>query len=144
MSASAKSAVGAAVMTATIAYVIYLGASSSWQYYLMVDECVTRADELHGKRLRVNGCVAAGSLSVAADRRGASFVLQGNEHGLAVSCTGPLPDNLAEGMDVVVEGALRQDGSLRGEKVITRCASKYAPAVASGPSEEGSVSSPAP
>jgi cytochrome c-type biogenesis protein CcmE len=36
-----------------------------------------------------------------------------------------LPDNLVEGIDVVVEGTLEKQGRLRGEKVMTRCASKY-------------------
>jgi len=39
---------------------------------------------------------------------------------------GNAADNLAENMDVVVEGTLQDDG-IRGYKVITRCASKYEP-----------------
>jgi cytochrome c-type biogenesis protein CcmE len=35
-----------------------------------------------------------------------------------------MPDNLAEDIDVVVEGVLRPDG-IHAHKVITRCASKY-------------------
>jgi cytochrome c-type biogenesis protein CcmE len=35
-----------------------------------------------------------------------------------------VPDNLTEGIDVVVEGTLQQD-RFHGHKVITRCASKY-------------------
>ena len=38
-----------------------------------------------------------------------------------------MPDNLAEDIDVVVEGTL-QANELLGDKVITRCASKYQPA----------------
>jgi cytochrome c-type biogenesis protein CcmE len=44
---------------------------------------------------------------------------------LKVICSGPLPDNLAEDMDVVVEGRLEEPDLLRGDKVLTRCASKY-------------------
>jgi cytochrome c-type biogenesis protein CcmE len=121
-----KLVVGGAVIAAAIAYLAYLGAASSAQYYLLVDECPA-AEELHDRRVRVSGRVGVESLQVAADRRGAVFLLEGNQHKLPVSCTGPLPDNLAEGMDVVVEGVLRSGGRLEGDAVITRCASKYAP-----------------
>ena len=36
-----------------------------------------------------------------------------------------MPDNLAEGIAVLVEGRIDEAGLLRGEKVLTRCASKY-------------------
>jgi len=102
-----------------------MGAATSWRYYVMVDECATNADELTGQRLRVNGHVAPKSLEVSDDRLEARFVLQGTKERLNVTCTGPLPDNFKEDMDVVVEGILEQRGVLKGDKVMTRCASKY-------------------
>lgn len=122
-----KLVLGAAVMSAAIAYVAYLGAAGSWQYYLHVDECATRPEQWTGRRLRVNGRVMAGTLNIPADRRGASFVLAGNTRNLPVTYQGVLPDNLSEGRDVVVEGGL-QHGTLQATTIITRCASKYAPA----------------
>jgi cytochrome c-type biogenesis protein CcmE len=71
--------------------------------------------------------VAAGSLSITDDRRKAFFQIEGKEQALAVQCDGPLPDNLAEGIEVVVEGTLRTGCLLDGDRVITRCASKYTP-----------------
>ncbi len=142
MSGKGKLALGLAVITAAGAYLAYLGASSSWQYYLLVDECVTRADQLRNTNLRVSGLVKAGSLKVAADRREASFLLEGRLHQLPASCRGPIPDNLTEGKEVVVEGTLGRDGSLQGQKVITRCASKYAPAAPSSPPAKGDDGSP--
>jgi cytochrome c-type biogenesis protein CcmE len=64
-------------------------------------------------------------LRIRADRREATFVLQGAVGAVSAVCSGPLPDNLAEDMDVVVEGRLDNANSLRGEKLLTRCASKY-------------------
>ena len=46
----------------------------------------------------------------------ASFQLQGDQQGLHVLCSGHLPDNLAEGREVVVEGRLHDGGVLRGGK----------------------------
>lgn len=125
MSASMKLVTGGVVLALVTGYVAYLGASSSWQYYLTVDECAAHADQFTEKRVRVSGRVAAGSLHIRQDRALASFVLEGQTSSLPAECPGPLPDNLAEDMDVVVEGTLESSGLLRGRKVLTRCASKY-------------------
>jgi cytochrome c-type biogenesis protein CcmE len=125
MSPHTKLAVGAAIMACATAYLAYLGASTSWRYYVLVDECVQDRDKFMGQRLRVSGRVESASLNVRSGRTLATFVLCGKTSSVQVSCKGPLPDNLAEDMDVVVEGTLEKDGLLRGEKVLTRCASKY-------------------
>ena len=120
-----KLAVGAAVMLLATAYLAYLGAATSWRYYVLVDECMQADDALLGRRLRVSGRVAANTLVVQHDRSRAAFTLRGTQSELRVSCPGPLPDNRAEEMDVVVEGTMQRKGFLVGEKVLTRCASKY-------------------
>jgi cytochrome c-type biogenesis protein CcmE len=125
MSMHVKLAVGALVMACATAYLAYLGATTSWRYYLLVDECAQNRDTFVGQRLRVSGRVATNSLNVRSDHKLATFVLCGQQSSVPVSCKGPFPDNLAEDMDVVVEGTLEKDGLLHGEKVMTRCASKY-------------------
>lgn len=124
MSLNVKLVIGASVIIATVAYVAYLGASSSYRYYVLVDECADDAGRLQGKRVRVSGRVGLDSLVISDDRSLATFTLCGSRSEIIVTCPGPLPDNLAENMDVVVEGKL-DEAELRGEKVITRCASKY-------------------
>ena len=127
MSPGLKLTAGALLMAAAIGYLAYLGAASSWQYYLSVDEAVADATHIEGKRIRVSGRVKTGSLTIVDDRRQATFNLAGELHTLHATCRCPMPDNLAEGIDVVVEGTLQADG-IQGDKVITRCASKYQPA----------------
>ena len=126
MSPGLKLTAGALLMAAAIGYLAYLGAASSWQYYLSVDEAVADGAHLLGKRIRVSGRVRTGSLRIVDDRRHATFDLAGELHTLHATCRCTLPDNLAEGIDVVVEGTLQADG-IHGDKVITRCASKYQP-----------------
>jgi len=127
MSPGLKLTAGALLMAAAIGYLAYLGAASSWQYYLSVDEAVADATHIEGKRIRVNGRVKTGSLTIVDDRRQATFDLAGTLHTLHATCRCTLPDNLAEDIDVVVEGTFQADG-IHGDKVITRCASKYQPA----------------
>jgi cytochrome c-type biogenesis protein CcmE len=140
MGMRAKLLVCGVVITASIAYVVYLGASSSWQYYLQVDECLDHADQFRGTRLRLSGRVAAGSLRASPEHREAHFVLEGNEHQVPVCYQGTIPDNLAEGRDVVVEGALAGDGHFQCDKLMTRCASKYASKDASHAAEQAKKS----
>lgn len=125
MTTGRKLATLSAVVISATSYMAYVGASASWQYYATVDECATMAAKFAGNRIRVSGKIAADSLQIASDRGEARFSLMGSQSDLRVLCTGPLPDNLAGGMDVVVEGRLEADGLLRGRKLITRCASKY-------------------
>jgi len=125
MTTNRKLALGVVVVAGVTAYMAYLGAASSWQYYLTVDECLANAGRLPGDRIRVTGRIVPDTLRVAADRSQAEFSLEGTEGNLAVICSGPLPDNLAEGLDVVTEGQLDRPGLLRAHKVLTRCASKY-------------------
>jgi cytochrome c-type biogenesis protein CcmE len=128
------------VIAASLAYAVYLGASSRWQYYLQVDECLRQVDQFRGKRLRLSGRVAAGSLKASPEHREANFVLEGDEHKMPVFYRGTIPDNLAEGRDVVVEGTLAGDGCFQCQTLITRCASKYAPKDASNTAEQAKQS----
>jgi cytochrome c-type biogenesis protein CcmE len=124
MATGTRLALGAAIVLGVTGYMAFVGASSSWQYYLTVDECLAQRPQLLDARIRVSGSVAAASLRVAPDGGDATFLLQGSGGTLSVRCSGPLPDNLAEGREVVVEGQLR-GGCLVGDRVLTRCASKY-------------------
>ena len=125
MSSGIKLATGSVVIVGMTLYMAYVGASASWQYYATTDECLTQMSELAGCRVRVSGRVSPGTLQVTADRSEAEFALEGSSGRLAVICQGPLPDDLTEEKEVVVEGLLGRDRVLRGDKLLTRCASKY-------------------
>jgi cytochrome c-type biogenesis protein CcmE len=126
MTSGVKLLIGGLLVATAIGYLAFLGAASSWQYYLSVDEAVLDEEHLLGKRIRVSGRVGVGSLAIVDDRRHATFVLHGELHKLDATCRCAMPDNFAENIDVVVEGTLQNDG-IHGHKVITRCASKYNP-----------------
>jgi cytochrome c-type biogenesis protein CcmE len=127
MSTGRKLAIAGVVVAAVTGYMAYLGASSSWQYYMTVHECVENAPQVAGRRIRVSGTILPGSLVIAADRQEARFSLSEEGSQLPVVCKGPLPDDLspAKTMEVVVEGRLEDSCMLKGDKLITRCASKY-------------------
>jgi cytochrome c-type biogenesis protein CcmE len=125
MTTGRKLAMGSVIVAGLTAYMAYRGASASWQYYLTADECLAERGSLVGHRVRVSGRIAAGSFVVDHDPARASFALEGEGENQKVVCPGPLPGNLAEGMAVLVEGRFDDAGVFQGEKVLTRCASKY-------------------
>lgn len=125
MTTGKKLLIAGAVVASVTGYMAYVGASASWQYYVTPDECLSNAAQFAGHRIRVNGTVVPGSMQIAPDRRHATFSLVGSQGNLQVSCTGSLPDDLARPGEVVVEGRLDESLVLRGDKVLTRCASKY-------------------
>ena len=126
MTSGMRLAIGGTVIAFATAYLGYCGAASSWQYYLTVDECLSDVAVYGGVRLRVSGTIASDSLSIDSHRTHATFALRGTTEDLPVTFSGLLPDNLAEEMEVVVEGQIVRD-QLQAERVLTRCASKYAP-----------------
>ena len=125
MTTGRKLAVVSMLVAGAIVYLTYLGAAESWQYYLTVDECLNDISLHGGTCLRVNGKVAGGSLHIDSYRRHADFILQGAKGLLAVSFSGSIQDNLAENMDVVVEGRFDNETQFHADKILTRCASKY-------------------
>jgi cytochrome c-type biogenesis protein CcmE len=125
MTTGRKLALASVLVACAIIYLTYLGAAESWQYYLTVDECLKDTSMQSTGRLRVNGKVAGGSLHIAQDRRKAGFMLQGIDGSLEVTCKCQIPDNLAENIEVVVEGRLEEGHKFQADKVLTRCASKY-------------------
>ena len=71
MATGTRLAIGATIVVSVTAYMAYRGASSNWQYYLTVDECLAKTLTLVQDRVRVSGNVAAASLaSCAGPQRG--------------------------------------------------------------------------
>lgn len=125
MSRASKLVLLLVLIVSSAGWLAYVGGASSWQYYVTSDECLRDAAQLVGKRLRVQGTIGPGSLQIAADRQSATFDLEATTGRIEVTCDGPLPDNLRESIDVVVEGTLDSPAHMHGIRVLTRCASKY-------------------
>jgi cytochrome c-type biogenesis protein CcmE len=142
MTAGKRLAVGGVIVFAVTTYMAYVGASTSWKYYVTADECVDEAATLAHQRVRVSGRVEPGSLHITPDRSQDRFALAGTSHSLRAVCPCLIPDNLAEGMEVVVEGRLDASGRLHGEKVLTRCASKYESSETSTPKADATAAAP--
>ena len=100
------------IVIGTLAWLAASGMSGSQTYYKSISEMNQMGGQAYGKRLRVGGDVAAGSIRHVGKET--QFVLKQDKLTLTVAYTGsePLPDTF-------------RDGVFRAAKIQAKCASKY-------------------
>lgn len=119
--------VGASIIVAAVAYLVYTGIRETSVYYLTIDELLSRREAVAGEGLRVAGRVGANSVVWNPATLDLKFRLANfdDNDGVDVAYNGVLPDMFAEGRDVIVEGTYSHDGSFRARTLLTACPSKY-------------------
>jgi cytochrome c-type biogenesis protein CcmE len=117
------------IIIGVLAWLAMGGISESKTYYKTIGELGQMGNQANGKRLRVGGDVAQGSIV----RNGSevSFLLvqsEGASHKqLKVVYSGidPLPDTFKGGAQALADGKLGPDGVFQASKIQAKCASKY-------------------
>jgi cytochrome c-type biogenesis protein CcmE len=118
----------AALITVVVGTMVWLaisGGKQSQAYYKTVNEVKQMGNQAYGKRLRLEGNVAAGSIQHVGSQT--QFVLEYENTRMKVVYTGtdPLPDTLKDGAQALADGRLGQDQIFRAGTVQAKCASKY-------------------
>src|SRR4051812_10657479 len=114
------------IVIGTLVWLATAGMNETKTYYKTISELGQMKDEAYGKRLRVGGDVAAGSIQRVGNE--VRFTLtQDNNSNLKVAYTGtdPLPDTFKDGAQALADGKLDKDGVFRASKIQAKCASKY-------------------
>jgi cytochrome c-type biogenesis protein CcmE len=113
------------VVVGTMAWLAFTGGKQSQAYYKTVNEVKQMGHEAYGKRLRLEGNVAAGSIQHVGSQT--QFVLEYQNSSMKVLYTGtdPLPDTLKDGAQALADGRLGSDQVFRAGAVQAKCASKY-------------------
>jgi cytochrome c-type biogenesis protein CcmE len=96
-------------------------------YYMTVAEVQSKAADLAGQRIRVNGNVVAGSEDWNAKEITLKFSIA-DESGagqLPIVFYGPRPDNFSRAASAIIEGKLQPDGSFLAETLLLKCPSRY-------------------
>lgn len=124
--------IGAAIIVAAVAYLVYTGIRETSVYYLTIDEFLTRREAVAGEGLRVAGRVGTKSIEWNGATLDLKFRLANFEDtdGVEVAYNGVLPDMFAEGRDVIVEGTYAHGGTFHARTLLTACPSKYEAEVA--------------
>ncbi len=68
MTTGRKLVIAGVLVAGVTGYMAYLGAATSWQYYVTPEECLADPAALRGDRIRVSGKIAAGRQRLAANR----------------------------------------------------------------------------
>jgi cytochrome c-type biogenesis protein CcmE len=80
-----------------------------------------------GKRFRLGGLVAGGSVSRASDSLAVTFVVTDGPASVDVRFDGILPDLFREGQGIIAIGALTPDGHFEADEVLAKHDENYMP-----------------
>ncbi len=123
-----KFLVGAGMVLATAGYLMASSISATGVYYLTPTELATKlsSDALfHGVGLKLGARVVPGSIRREAGGREYAFVVTDGAKSYPVIYRGIAPDTFTDGVDVVVEGRMGQDGTFHATTLLAKCASRY-------------------
>ncbi len=119
-----KLSVGATVVVAAIAYLMFSGTTGSTAYFLTVQELHQKLLTFQGEPIRVAGKVTADTIQWDVQTLSLAFSIGEGSVSIPVSYRGIKPDMFQAGADVIVEGKI-QNGVLVASNLMTSCPSKY-------------------
>jgi cytochrome c-type biogenesis protein CcmE len=123
----ARFLIGAAVIVAAIAYLIWGGVQEAVVYFVTPAELQAQAKDVRGKRLRLGGMVAIGSLKKNPETLTMEFTLTDGTASIPVRFKGIPPDLFAEGRGAVVEGTYSPEGIFRSDLIMAKHSEEYHP-----------------
>jgi cytochrome c-type biogenesis protein CcmE len=123
-----KFLIGAGLILASAGYLMASSMSSTGMYYLTPSELASKisADKsFHGVGVKLGARVVPGSIKREAGGREYAFVVTDGAQSYPVIYRGIAPDTFTDGVDVVVEGRMTQDGTFHATTLLAKCASRY-------------------
>lgn len=131
MTATKRFSLAAGVIVAAVGALIVWSLSGSTAYYMTPSELLSDSGPSR-QPVRVAGKVVPGSIS----QSGATTVFALADGGVALDVTTQdlLPDTFADDVEVVVEGAMTDQGEFSAASVLVKCPSKFEAELASGDS----------
>lgn len=123
-----KFLIGGGLVLATAGFLMASSIRETGVYYLTPTELATRlqADPgLHAVGVKLGARVVPGSIKREAGGREYAFVVTDGARQVNVVYRGIAPDTFTDGVDVVVEGRMGQDGTFRATTLLAKCASRY-------------------
>ncbi|MFQ5848652.1 MAG: cytochrome c maturation protein CcmE [Candidatus Methylomirabilales bacterium] len=119
--------VGAAVIVAAVAYLIWGGVREAIVYFYTPSELQAQGERALGKRLRLGGMVEAGSLTKDPDTLTMEFRVTDGTASIPVRFKGIPPDLFTEGKGAVVEGSWTPEGVFRSDLIMAKHSEEYHP-----------------
>ncbi len=149
-----KFVLGGLLIVAAVIYLIASSTQANAQYFLTVEEVVTKGSEVMGRDLRVSGAVIGDTIEYDPETLTLKFVVAhvpgdntdiDAEGGLAAALraavadpnrariqvvyNGPVPDLLKNEAQAIMTGRLGEDGVFYADELLLKCPTKYEEAV---------------
>jgi cytochrome c-type biogenesis protein CcmE len=128
MKAGHKFLVGALVIVAAVTYLIYEGVKQTGTYFFTPTELAARtaADPtFHNVGVKMGAKVVPGTIRRDAATQTIDFQVTDGVKSYPVTYRGVAPDTFTDGVDVVVEGRMGQDGTFHATTLLAKCGSRY-------------------
>ena len=120
-----KLLVGAAVIAASIGYLVYSGLSDTVVYFVTPSELQAKGIAAHGKSLRLGGLVKPGSWTKQDGTLLHTFDLADETAAIRVVFRGIPPDLFGEGRGALVEGSYGAEGIFQAKTILAKHAEEY-------------------
>jgi cytochrome c-type biogenesis protein CcmE len=119
--------IGAVIIAAALAYLIYGGMQEAIVYFKTPTELKGQEKALRDRSLRLGGMVVAGSLQKDLQTLTYRFQLTDGVASIPVFFRGVPPDLFSEGKGAVVEGRIGDDGVFLASTIMAKHAEEYSP-----------------
>jgi len=125
MAARMKFIIGGVIIIAALSWLGFVKFEESKAYYITVDEYHSIEDSLQGKKVKLAGDVAPGSIDRSKPQM--EFSISSRDNSIKVRYIGKdiIPDTFTDGSKALVEGVIAPDGVFQARRIEARCASKY-------------------
>ncbi len=145
-----KFIIGALLIVAAIVYLIASSTQAAAQYYLTIDELMTKGDAVAGRDVKISGAVDGSTIEYDAQTLTLRFTIANvpadmneidREGGLAevlhkavndptatrlqVVYVGPKPDLLRDEAQAIVTGQMGSDGVFQADELLLKCPTRY-------------------
>ena len=128
MKPRSKFLIGGLIVLGSAGFLMASSIKETGQYYLMPSELaakVTADPTFRNAGVKVGARVVPGSIKRDPGGRSLTFAMTDGRQVYPVAYRGIAPDTFTDGVDVIVEGRLGQDGTFRATTLLAKCASRY-------------------
>jgi cytochrome c-type biogenesis protein CcmE len=120
-----KLLVGAAIIAASIGYLVYGGMQDTLVYFVTPSELQAKGVTAYGRSLRLGGLVQEGSWARQNGTLQHTFVLADETATVRVMFRGIPPDLFGEGRGALVEGSYGADGLFHARTILAKHSEEY-------------------
>lgn len=115
------------VAGAALGFVAFGNMGENLVYYWDPTQLVEAGEKAEGATVRLGGMVKAGTLDWRAEENALRFEVTDAKNTVKVHATGAPPQMFREGIGVVVEGSLGEDGVFHSDRLMVKHSNEYKP-----------------